>query len=200
MAQPTDTGPFLDFLLSRRSAASLVEPGPSPAQLAQILRSTATAPDHGQMRPFRLVVIEGEGRKAFGRALAAAAGERRPGLSPEKAAGIAAKAMRSPTSIVLIASPREGKAETWEQHATAACAGYAVVLAAAAVGVGAVWKSVPFTRGKALSALFGMTDTEDMFGWIHLGTAANEASSGERPGLDVSAITTVIDRDDQPAG
>ena len=195
MAQSPDTGSILEFLLSRRSAGSLGEPGPNPAQLAHILRATATAPDHGQMRPFRLVVIEGEGRRAFGRALAEAAAERRPGLSPEKAAGIAAKALRSPTSIVVIASPREGKAEIWEQHATAACAGYALVLGAAAVGVGAVWKSVPFTRGKALAALFHMSATEDMFGWIHLGTATSEASTGERPGLDVSAITTVIDRD-----
>lgn len=195
MAQHLDTGLSLDFLLSRRSAASLVEPGPTPAQLTQILRASATAPDHGQMRPFRLIVVEREGRRAFGRALAEAAGERRPGLSPEKAAGIAAKAMRSPTSIVVIASPRIGKAETWEQHATAACAGYAVLLAATALGVGAVWKSVPFTRGKALSTLFGMTDTEDMFGWIHLGTSATEPSTGERPCLDVSAITTMIDHD-----
>jgi len=188
---------MLDLLLSRRSAAgALVAPGPSRAQIDQMLRATATVPDHGRLRPFRLAVIEGDGRLAFGRALADAAAERKPGMSPEARAGVAAKALRSPTSIVVIASPRAGKVETWEQHATAACAGYAITLAAYALGVGAVWKSVPFTRGTALAALLSLNETEEVFGWIHLGTTPAEEPTGPRANLDVSAITTVIDRDD----
>ena len=37
----------LEWLLSRRSASLLVEPGPTPEQLQLILRSTLTVPDHG---------------------------------------------------------------------------------------------------------------------------------------------------------
>jgi nitroreductase len=197
MSQLADTASKLEFLMSRRSANELVAPGPSREQIEQMVRATSTVPDHGRLRPFRLAVIEGDGRLAFGRALAGAAAERRPNLPPEGLAKVAAKALRSPTIIVLVASPRAGKVETWEQHATAACAGYAIVLAAHALGVGAVWKSVPFTRGKALSALLGLTETEDVFGWIHLGTTPPEETTGVRPAVDVSVIATVIDRDDE---
>ncbi|HET9959244.1 MAG TPA: nitroreductase family protein, partial [Polyangiaceae bacterium] len=124
--------------------------------------------------------------------LADTALERKPGLPENVLQGLRAKASRSPTLIVLIASPKAGKIEAWEQVATAACAGYAIVLAAHALGVGAAWKSVPFTRGKPLELLLGLGPTEEMIGWVHLGTPM-QASSPVRAPLDVSALTTVID-------
>jgi len=195
MTQLADPASKLEFLMSRRSANALVEPGPSREQIDLLLRATATVPDHGRMRPFRLAVIERDGRLAFGRALGQAAAERKPTLSAEGQAAVAAKALRSPTIIAIIASPRPGKVETWEQHATAACAGYAIVLAAHALGVGAVWKSVPFTRGKALAALLGLSESEEVLGWIHLGTTPADEVAAVRPNTDVAAITTVIDSD-----
>lgn len=200
MTQLSDPAAKLDFLMSRRSANALVEPGPNRAQIDQMIRASLTVPDHGRLRPFRLAVIEGDGRLAFGRALAGAAAERKPSLSPDALAAVAAKALRSPTIIAIIASPRAGKVETWEQHITAACAGYAIVLAAHAQGVGAVWKSVPFTRGAALSALFGLAETEELFGWIHLGTSPADENVAARPAVDIAAITTVIDRDEGARG
>jgi len=81
----------------------------------------------------------------------------------------------------------------WEQNATAACAGYAVVLAAQALGLGAVWKSVPFTKGRALAETLGLSDNEETLGWIHLGTATREEPLPPRPALDLATMTTVLD-------
>ena len=181
----------LEFLLSRRSASALGLPGPTPDQIEHMLVAAATVPDHGLLRPFRFAIVEGDGRIALGHALAAAAEEARPGLPEAKLEGMRAKTLRSPTMIVIIASPKPGKVETWEQHATAACAGYAITLAAHALGVGAVWKSVPFTKGKALGEVLGLTETEEMLGWIHLGTTTLEASP--RAAIDLSQLATVID-------
>jgi nitroreductase len=185
--------PMLDFLLSRRSAGTLAQPGPTRDQLDQILLAAGAVPDHGRLRPFRFAVIEGDGRAAFGDALAHAAAERKPELSAAALDGIRAKAFRSPTIIALVASPKPGKVQAWEQHATAACAGYALVLAAHALGVGAVWKSVPFTRGRALSELFGLAETEEMLGFIHLGTAPAAEPPAARPSLDLPSVAVVID-------
>jgi nitroreductase len=139
-----------------------------------------------------MVVVEGDGCAAFGDALAKVAAERKPDLPAAGLEKMKAKAFRSPTIMVLIASPKPGKIEIWEQHATAACAGYAAILAAAAMGVGAVWKSVPFTRGAALTALFGLTEHEEMLGWIHLGTPTSEAPDA-RPAIEPSSIATLLD-------
>ncbi|HEY0250707.1 MAG TPA: nitroreductase [Kofleriaceae bacterium] len=182
----------ISFLTQRRSAGTLVAPGPSREQLDHILGAAGAVPDHGNLRPYRFAVIEGDGRAAFGQALADTAAERRPDMPVAKLEGTKAKAFRSPTIIAVIASPKPGKIETWEQVVTASCAGYALVLAAYALGVGAVWKSVPFTKGKALAQLFGMNDQEEMLGWIHLGTAEQEEASPRAP-LDVSSVTTLID-------
>lgn len=189
-AQTSDA--LLDLILSRRSATTLGPPGPSHADLARILAAAGTVPDHGQLRPFRFAVVSGDGCTAFGAALADAALERKPGLSETALEAMRAKALRSPTIIVLIASPKPGKIEVWEQVATAACTGYAIVLAAHALGIGAVWKSVPFTRGKGLTELLGLGPAEEMIGWIHLGTMTKEPAAA-RAQLDVSAVTTIID-------
>ncbi|MCW5834156.1 MAG: nitroreductase [Labilithrix sp.] len=183
----------LDFVLSRRSATKLDAPGPSREQLEQVLLAAGAVPDHGLLRPFRFVIAEGDGRARFGDALAAAAAERRPEAPAALLEKVREKAFRSPTVVVLIASPKAGKIETWEQHATAACAGYAIVLAAHALGVGAVWKSVPFTKGKALTETLGLDENEEMLGWIHLGTATREGELSPRAPLALGEIASVLD-------
>lgn len=187
-----DGAALMDFILSRRSVAALDAPGPSDAELAQLLAATGTVPDHGALRPFRFVVVSGEGRAAFGDALAEAALERKPELSVEALQGMRAKAFRSPTSIVLIASPKRAKVEVWEQVATAACTGYAIALAAHALGIGAVWKSVPFTRGKGMNELLSLGPTEEVLGWVHLGTS-RVAPTDQRSALDIAAVATLLD-------
>lgn len=184
---------MLDFLLSRRSATSLGLPGPTREELDQILRAAGAVPDHGLLRPFRFVIVEGEGRARFGDALAKTAAERQPAMPAALLEKVKAKAFRSPTIVVLIASPKPGKIDTWEQNATAACAGYALTLAAHALGVGAVWKSVPFTKGMALTETLGLESTEEMLGWIHLGKPSRDDAPPPRAALDLAAMTTVLD-------
>lgn len=184
--------PLLDLVLARRSAPALTEPGPTRAELSRILAATGTVPDHGSLRPYRFVVVEGDGRATFGDALAQTAAEHRPGMPAAGLDKVRAKAFRSPTLIALIASPRNDKIERWEQHATAACAGYAIVLAAHALGVGANWKSVPFTRGEALTRVLGLAADEQLFGWIHLGRAGDMAPAPRAP-LALAEVTTLLD-------
>ena len=183
---------LLDLVIQRRSASKLQEPGPSRTELAQILRAASTVPDHGTLRPYRFVVVEGEGRAAFGDALAKTAAEHRPTMPAAGLEKVKAKAFRSPSIIVLIASPKSGKIEVWEQNATAACAGYAIVLAAAALGIGAVWKSVPFTTGAALKETLGLAEGEQMYGWIHLGRTSDAEVPSERAPLVLGDITSVL--------
>ena len=185
--------PLLDLVLARRSPPVLTEPGPTRPELARILAAAGTVPDHGSLRPFRFVVVEGDGRAAFGDALARTAAEHRPGMPAAGLDKIRGKALRSPTLIAVIASPRNQKIERWEQYATAACAGYAVVLAAHAIGVGANWKSVPFTRGAALTDVLGLTADEEMLGWIHLGRASEADPPAPRAPLALADVVTILD-------
>ena len=47
----------IDALLQRRSAKALTAPAPDEGALGLILASAVAAPDHGRLRPWRVVEI-----------------------------------------------------------------------------------------------------------------------------------------------
>ena len=56
----------LQALHQRVSAPRLSEPAPKGDILANIQRAAFRAADHARMRPWRFLIIEGEGRQALG--------------------------------------------------------------------------------------------------------------------------------------
>ena len=60
----------IEALLQRRSAKALTAPAPDEDALDLILASAAAAPDHGRLRPWRFIVIQGEGLSRFADLLA----------------------------------------------------------------------------------------------------------------------------------
>jgi nitroreductase len=185
----TDVRPeVLAALLDRRSTAALVEPGPTAAQVDTLLRAATTAPDHGRIRPWRFVVVSGEARERFADALEDGGAHRDPEIPDGVRAKLRAKAFVAPTLIAVIAAPRPAKVERWEQVASAACTGYAIVLAAHALGLGAMWKSVPFRTGPTLREMFAMDDDAELLGWVLVGTPADPTSVVGRPEPDLAGL------------
>ena len=178
----------LTALLDRRSTSALVEPGPTPDQLDTILRAATTAPDHGRLRPWRFVVVSGEARHAFADALEDGGLAITPDLDPARREKLRAKAFVAPTLVAVVATPKPAKVERWEQVVSAACAGYAIVLAAHGLGLGAMWKSVPFRTGPKIRSLFDLGADDELLGWILLGTPADPASVTGRPTADLTGL------------
>ena len=181
----TESGSPIDTILGRRSATRLVAPAPTPGQLDTILLAATTVPDHGALHPWRFVVVSGDARRRFADALVAAAAAGGPPLDTARAAKLAAKAYFAPMCVVVLAAPVEDhKVPVWEQVASASCAGYAMTLAAHAIGLGAVWKSVPFLDSDELRSCFAATGAERLLGWVNLGTIeGSEPSRQVRPAL-----------------
>src|SRR5579875_3742166 len=97
----------LATMATRRSASAqtLAAPGPSPAELDDLLRLAARVPDHGKMTPWRFVLLEGERKAALvDRLRALATGQPNPG----KANAALEKMAAPPLGVVVISSPREG--------------------------------------------------------------------------------------------
>lgn len=170
IAMPIDPS-SLRLLLERRSTSALGGPPPSRDEIALLLQAAATVPDHGELRPYRFVVVDSpEGQQRFGDALADAGVEAKPELPPGLQDKLRKKAYAAPALVVVVASPIEGhKIPVWEQIATASCTGYAIVLAAHALGLGAIWKSAPVLRGKSIDAALALGAGEQVLGWINLG-------------------------------
>jgi nitroreductase len=177
---------------------------PDTQSLTQILETATTVPDHGGLRPWRFAVLIGEGRDRFGEALVAGLREQRGTDLPDSVVDkMRGKAFAAPCAVVLIASPHlESNVPEWEQVASASCTGYAMVLAATALGFGAVWKSAAVLETGPVRSLFGLGDQERLLGWVNLGSPGDlsRKSGAEPDGSDLDELVTVIGTDDRPFG
>ena len=68
----------------QRAPRRLLSPGPSTAQMTAYFEAAAAAPDHGQILPWRFVVIPPQSREALGEVFAQSLLERDPGASEQE--------------------------------------------------------------------------------------------------------------------
>ena len=73
------------------------------------MRAGARAPDHGRLRPWRFVVLEGAAREKLGEAMARVSLAKFPQSTPEQLDGERRKVLRAPTIIVVAARITQGK-------------------------------------------------------------------------------------------
>jgi nitroreductase len=176
----------LDLLARRRSLPlrSLVAPGPTAAELEDLLTLAARVPDHGRLVPWRFIVLEGEARGAAGARLDALYARQNPGLAPAKATMWRDYLMRAPVTVVLVSRPDPAaKVPVFNQVLSAGAAGMALVSAAAALGYGAQWLLKWPGRDPEAAALLGVGEAEQVAGFIHLGSPAEIPADRPRPRL-----------------
>jgi len=179
----------IDLLLSRRSgsAKAMTGPGPSKAQLADILQAGARVPDHGKLFPWRFIVFEGAGRERMGDILAevlAAEGEREKYIEEERG-----RFLRAPLVIGVISSARElHKVPVWEQELSAGAACQNILVAATALGFVANWLTEWYAFHPAVKERMGLKPGERVAGFIYVGHAKDALE--ERPRPDMAGIVT----------
>ena len=180
------TNPALDLLLTRRSvsANSLGEPGPSEADLRQMLTAAARVPDHKTLVPWRFLLFQGEARKAFGEVLAdvCRADEKDPGavrLETE-----ANRFLRAPVVVAVISRVvKNPAAPEWEQILSAGACCQNLILAATALGFGAQWITEWYGYSAKVRTALGLAANERVAGFVYIGTAKEKPDERERPAL-----------------
>lgn len=186
----------IEALVARRVEPARPGTPPDDAMLDRVLEVATTVPDHGGLRPWRFAVIRGSGRDRFGDALVAGLVGLRDGEVPEAAlTKMRGKAFAAPCAVVMIASPRlESNVPEWEQVASASCTGYAMVLGATALGLGAVWKSAAVLDTDPVREFFGLASHEKLLGWVNLGSPGEPSrkKSGASEATGLEGLITVI--------
>jgi nitroreductase len=177
------------LLALRRSANKLFlgEPGPSPAELDELLTIASRVPDHRKLGPWRFIVFEGEARTSFGDGLAGILGQRgKPAAEIEDAR----KAFRrAPVVVAIVSSPVEdGHTPVWEQELSAGAVCYNLLLAANASGWAGVWLTEWPAFDPDAGALLGLKGQERVAGFIYLGTSRMPLP--ERARADAAVRTT----------
>jgi nitroreductase len=169
---------LLHFLQNRNSAPRLCDPAPSNDELREIIRAAIRVPDHSWLRPWRFLAIEGERREALGDVLEQALVQRDPGADATARAKAIKSPLRAPLVIVVIARlQKHPKVPLSEQRLSAGCAAHAILLAAETLGYAGVWRTGSAAFDRQVMAALGLTENEEITGFIYLGSRDGASKS-----------------------
>ena len=168
-------------------------PGPSVAELAQILSAAAHAPDHGQLVPWRFVLVPEASRTPLADVFAQALLERDPAATPEQAEQAREKAYRSPVLLLAVVDAERGDADIdlAERTVSAGCAVQNMLLMATAQGYGSALTSGKALKADSLRALFQLAPSELALCFVSIGTVLSRKAVRARP--VASAYVSTLD-------
>lgn len=176
----------LELLQARRSVAPalLGDPGPSEAEIETLLRIASRVPDHGRLAPWRFIVLQGAARERIGEAIAAAYGADNPGCGPERIEVERKRLAHAPLVIAVVSrSGPHVKIPEWEQVLSAGAAAMTLVIAANAMGYATSWLTEWFGFDRRVLDALGLSPTERLAGFVHVGRAQQAPVERARPDL-----------------
>lgn len=185
-ADRPDSDDPLALLLARHSSPSrqMEAPGPDEATLKRLLTAAIRVPDHGKLEPFRLILLRGESKQHFGERLAALALQLKPDMSEAKQAKEANRYSYAPLVVVVVASiDADSSKPAIEQHYSAGCVAYNLLLGCQALGFGAQWLTGWAAYDKAVAKLLCLGKHESVAGFVHIGTVHLDIPDRDRPRL-----------------
>lgn len=181
------THPAIDLILNRASVAPrrLSAPGPSAEEIRTLVACAATAPDHGALRPWRFLRVKPEARDRLAEAFVAAKLEVEPEATDVAIDRARKKAHKEPETLVVIFRPdRAASIPVQEQAMSVGAACENILLAAEAMGYGAMLLSGAEVETRALREAFAVGEGEELVGFIGIGTIANPPGPKERPAVE----------------
>ncbi len=183
------------------SPRRLIEPGPSLRQLQDILGTAAAAPDHGQLVPWRFVIVPIDQRERLAEVFGLALVDRDPRATPEQIGNAREKAFRAPFLMLAIArltddeskisiAPGRGAEHpdatgadinNAERLVSFGCAIQNILLSAHAAGFGTGLTSGQALASPRLYELFGLNKNEQPVCCINIGTVSKHKPPRLRP-------------------
>ena len=186
-----DRSSILSLLKTRRSGRprDLAEPGPSEAQLHEILSIAARVPDHGKLAPWRFVIVRKEDRGAFEQLLHRAYRVDHPEPGRLEIEASQRFAHQAPALIVALFKPVESrKIPLWEQQLSCGAALMNLLTATHALGFAGGWVTGWAAYSEEVRRALASED-EMIAGFVFIGTPAAELEERPRPALeDVASV------------
>ena len=161
----------------------LVEPGPTEQHIVELLSAAAAAPDHGELSPWRFVLIPATARARLGRVFRDALLERDAQATEQQQADAREKAVRAPCLMLAVVDvgPRDPPIPSFERVVSLGCAIQNMLLLARAMGFGSGLSSGQALRSTVLREAFGLAPDEHGVCFVSFGTVAKARSMRARP-------------------
>lgn len=186
LSSDTDVSDIAETLIGSRQNISpkrLVEPGPSDPEIERLLNAAAAAPDHGELTPWRFVIVPRNKRELLAQAFALALTDRDAGATPDQIASAKEKAHRAP--FLMLAVARLGSAvpdiPVMERLVSLGGAIQNILLCAHAMGYGAGLTSGQAMSSPRLRELFRLADGEHPVCCVNVGTVSKKKPQRVRP-------------------
>jgi nitroreductase len=163
----------LEAIMTRVSVPKVTDRAPSRTQITKLLEAAVRAPNHHLTQPWRFVVLTGPARAELGAAWAV--GEAARGKDPEP---VKVKPLRAPAIITVIARPKPHlpKVLEVEEHHAVGAALQNILLAAHAMGLGAMIRTGKASEMEPVRSYLGVADDEYIAGFIYVGYPEEGAS------------------------
>lgn len=178
----------IDLLLKRRSvvAANITEPGPDAEALETILRAATRVPDHGKLAPWRIQVLRKDGQSRLGDLFADLFAKEIPEANEKQIEFERQRPQRAPVLLVVTAKiTKPHKIPELEQLLSGGAVCTNMLIAANALGFCAQWLTEwPAYRPEITRALGHDPETDQIIGFVYIGTPAEPPSERPRPALD----------------
>lgn len=182
---------LIDYLRVRHSTpvAQIGEPGPSAADLEEILASAVRVPDHGKIAPWRLVVYRGDIRRTLGDTFLDLALAKNPEMTETARDAERNRFTRAPlvVGVVSTAAPH-AKIPEWEQVLSAGAVCLNMLMACEARGYVANWRTEWIAYDEDALQALGVGENEKVAGFIHIGSS--DFPTPDRPRPQLSDIVT----------
>jgi nitroreductase len=172
-------------LQQRVSSPRLTAPAPTREQLHHLFKAALRAADHGNMRPWRFLIIEGEKLVELGQVFARVAQSAKADITEPELERFKAMPLRAPMVITCIAKCQDNpKVPRIEQIISAGAATQNLINAAFALGLGAVWRTGDLAYNPQIKAALGMEPNEEIVGFVYIGTPSVPVHSPREQNLE----------------
>lgn len=137
-----------------------------------MLACAGRAPDHGGLRPTRYLLVRGAARDRLGEVLASSLSRRLPAVSEEALTRERGKPLRAPLLVVVVSRLRADvpAVPPLEQLLSSGVAAGYLLLAADALGYGAMWRTGWPVSDPEVRGALGVASEEAIVGFLYLGT------------------------------
>ncbi len=176
---------IFEAIFKRRSIGK-VKPDPiEKEKIEKLLEAAIWAPNHYHTEPWKFFVLTGEGRRPLGRTLAEIAKESMEDPetkeNQEKIKKAEEKPFRAPVIITVAVTPSDNpKAIDIEEIGAVSAAIQNMLLAAHALGLGAVWRTGKPAYHPKMKQLFGLRERDEVLGFIYIGYPDMSQREGKR--------------------
>ena len=179
----TDAG--IEMLLSRRSvpALQLGPPGPSRPQIEVAIDAALRAPDHGGLKPWRFVLIQGAARERLSELFVRRLQQREPATPPGKLDKVRRNPLAAPLVIAVGAQLRaDHKVPELEQLLATGAGVMNLLNTFHAQGYGAIWLTGGNAYDPQIAAALGFDAQERCLGFVYVGSkTAQQDTTPRRP-------------------